>query len=300
MTKPLLLVTGATGAVGSEVVRQLVEAGQRVRALVRDPTKAAKLGQTVELVQGDLAKPETLETAFAGVEKAFVLAPTPPIPAIPEHPQLEANAYNAAKQAGTKHIVKVSGSGCIVADFMVNTPFAKWHLESEERLRAIGVAWTILRPGFFSSNLINKLGIMPRGGLFLPTGDGKEAPIDLRDIAAVAVKVLTTPGHEGKIYELTGPELLSFSVVVQKVAAVTGRPLRFVDVPEEAWRKEMLDAGAPLSVVESVGGYFAGVRAGRLPVTSTVADLLGRPARTFEQWAKANVEALLASENPIL
>lgn len=134
---------------------------------------------------------------------------------IPEFPKLEANAFEATKKAGTKHIVYLSGSNN-GAEFMAGVHFTKWHAESEKRLRALDVAWTILRPAFFNSNLIHSLGIVPRGGLFLPAGDGKDKPIDPRDIAAVAVKALTTPGHEGKVYELTGPELLSYAEVVQK------------------------------------------------------------------------------------
>ena len=286
MANPLILVTGATGTVGSEVVRQLVQGGHRVRALVRDLAKASKFSAEVEVVKGDFSKPETLSAAFVGVDKAYVL-----LPAIgPEFPELEGNAFNAAKKAGVKHVVKQSSF--VMEDFMAGTPFAEWHGASEKRLRALGVAWTILRPHFFDSNLI-EFGIMPRGGLFFPAGDGKDAPIDPRDIAAVAVKVLTTPGHEGKIYELTGPELLSFAEVVQKIAAITGKPLKFVDVPEAAWQEEMLKVGAPPPVVESLLAYFAGgVKAGRIHMTTTVSELLGRPARTLDQWAKDHVAAL--------
>ena len=286
MANPLILVTGATGTVGSEVVRQLVQGGHRVRALVRDLAKASKFGAEVEVVKGDFSKPETLTAAFVGVDKAYVL-----LPAIgPEFPELEGNAFNAAKKAGVKHVVKQSSF--VMEDFMAGTPFAEWHGASEKRLRALGVAWTILRPHFFDSNLI-EFGIMPRGGLFFPAGDGKDAPIDPRDIAAVAVKVLTTPGHEGKIYELTGPALLSFAEVVQKVADITGKPLKYVDVPEAVWRQEMLSAGAPSPVVESLFAYFAGgVKAGRIRMTSTVSELLGHPARTVEQWAKNNIASL--------
>ena len=286
MTIPLILVTGATGTVGSEVVKQLVQGGHRVRALVRDLAKAQKLGTSVEVVKGDLSKPETLAAAFAGVDKAYVVLPATG----PEFPELEGNAFNAAKKAGVKHVVKQSSF--VMEDFMAGTPFAAWHGASEKRLRALGVAWTILRPHFFDSNLI-EFGIVPRGGLFFPAGNGKDAPIDPHDIAAVAVKVLTTPGHEGKIYELTGPELLSFAEVVQKVAAVTGKPLKFVDVPEATWREEMLGAGAPPPVVESLLAYFVGgVKAGRIRVTSTVSELLGRPARTLDQWAKDHIATL--------
>ncbi|MBI3561725.1 MAG: SDR family oxidoreductase [Gammaproteobacteria bacterium] len=286
MTNTFILVTGATGTVGSEVVKQLVQGGHRVRAMVRDLAKAAQFGPKVEIVQGDLSKPEALAAAFVGVDKVYVV-----LPAIdPEFPELEGNAFNAAKKAGVKHIVKQSS--VVATDFMAGTPFAEWHGASEKRLRAIGVAWTILRPHFFDSNVI-EFGIVPRGGLFFPAGNGKDAPIDPRDIAAVAVKVLTTPGHEEKVYELTGPELLSFAEVVQKIATVTGKPLKYVDVPEATWREEMLSAGAPPPVVESLLAYFAGgVKAGRIHMTSTVSELLGRPPRALNQWAKDYIAAL--------
>ncbi len=286
--KSMVLVTGATGHVGSEVVKQLVQGGHRVRALVRDLVKAQNLGKGVEVVKGDLSKPETLTAAFTGVEKAFVLAPING----PEFLELEGNAFDAAKTAGVKHIVKLSGVSGITT-FLAKAPFGKWHTESEQRLRVLGIAWTILRPSFFNSNVI-EFGIMPRGGLFFPVGNGKEAPIDPRDIAAVAVKALTTPGHEGKIYELTGPEILSFSEMVQVIATVTGKPLKFVDMPEATFRQEMLAAGAPPPVVESLLCYFTeGIKAGETNrLTPTVAELLGRPARTIEQWAQDHIAAL--------
>nr|MBI3612775.1 SDR family oxidoreductase [Nitrospirota bacterium] len=281
----MILITGATGTVGSELVKQLVEARQKVRVLVRDPAKALKFGNAVEVVKGDLSKPETLGAAFAGVDKAFVLSVGP------ELATLEGNAYDAAKRAGTKHIVKLSAVG-IETDFFAEAPGATWHYESESRLRGLGVAWTILRPGPFASNVINFWGIKQRGGLFLPTSNGKDTHIDPRDIAAVAVKVLTTPGHEGKIYELTGPELLSYAEVVQKIADVTGKPLKFVDAPEAAWRQEMLSAGFPPPMVDTLLVYFASVKAGRWYVTSTVAELLGRPARSFDEWGRDHVAEL--------
>ena len=280
-----ILITGATGIVGTELVKQLVEKNQKVRVLVRDTAKAKmKFGTTVEIVEGDLSKPETLDAAFAGVDKAFILS-------VGDIPMLEGNAYKAAKKSGVNHIVKLSG-GTIEADYMAETPFVKMHKESERQLRALGISWTILRPGPFNSNLLNAWGIIPRGGLFLPSGNGKDAHIDPLDISAVAAKVLTTSGHEGKIYELTGPELLSYGEVVEKVAAVTGKPLKFVDVPEATWRKDMLAAGVPSPAVESFVCYMGGVKAGRMYLTPTVEELLGRPARTFDEWAQNHVAEL--------
>lgn len=281
----MILITGATGTIGSELTKQLIDAGQQVRVLVRDESKARKLGEKVEVIKGDLAKLETLGPAFAGADKAFVLC-TPG----PELVTLEGNAYAAAKTAGVKHIVKLSAFG-VETDIMSGGPGTKWHGESERRLRGLGAAWTILRPGPFASNVTNFWGVIQRGGLFLPAGNGKDSQLDPRDIAAVAVKVLTMPGHEGKIYELTGPELLSYAEIVGKIASITGKSLKFVDVPEDVWRREMLGAGFPPQMLDTILAYFAAVRAGRWYLTSTVAELLGRPARSFEQWAKDHFAA---------
>src|SRR4029077_11088375 len=133
---------GATGTVGSELVTQLAESGQKVRALVRNPKKAEKLPKAVEVVHGDLEKPETLAPAFAGVDKAFVLSAGPMLPI------LEGNAFAAAKKGGVGHIVKLSARH-VDADFMASTPLAQWHRDSEQRLRSLGIPWTILRPGTF-------------------------------------------------------------------------------------------------------------------------------------------------------
>lgn len=278
MSQSFILVTGATGTVGREVVKQLVDAGHKVRALTRAPAKV-KFAAAVEVVRGDLAEPATLTAAFTGIDKAFVLSNGAEIA------ELEANAFAAAKQAGVKHIVKLSGRP-LNADFIAGTPLARAHNASEDRLRALGIPWTILRPGYFSSNVL-MMGVLEQGGLFLPAGDGKDTPIDPRDIAAVAVKALTTQGHEGKVYELTGPQALSHAEMVEKLAAATGKPLQYVDVPEAEARARMLANGAPVPYVDTLLRYFGGVKAGRLetPLT-TVADLLGRPARTFDDWLR--------------
>ncbi len=280
----LILVTGATGTIGSEVVKQLVAARQRVRALVRDRAKAKWPRTAVEVVVGDLGKPETLTAAFAGVERAFVLSTWP------ETERHEANAYEAAKRAGTRHIVKLSGGG-MEDDLTINSPGVQWHARSEEQLRALGTAWTILRPAPFNSNM-KAWGVKERGGLFLPSAKGKQAFIDPRDVAAVAVKALTTAGHDGKVYELTGPELLSGDEVVERISAATGTPTKFVDVPDDVARQGMVSAGIPVPVVDTFMNHFVAVRAGRQRVTSTVADVLGRPARTFDEWANDHVAEL--------
>jgi uncharacterized protein YbjT (DUF2867 family) len=284
MSEPLILVTGATGTLGSEVVKQLVAADQKVRALVRSPEKAA-FGPRVEVVVGDLSKPETLGHAFTGVDKGLVLVNGLDLAA------LEGNAFAAAKQAGVKYVVKISGR-YVDADFLEGSVLAHWHNQSESRLRGLGTAWTILRPSTFASNVplwLNK----EEGALFLPVGDGKDTLTDPRDVAAVAVHVLTTPGHDGALYELTGPEFISYPDAVQRLAATIGRPLKFVDVPKESARAGMLAAGLPSSQADAVLMMFDGIKAGKVyPPTTAIAGLLGRPARSFDEWLSDHAPAL--------
>jgi uncharacterized protein YbjT (DUF2867 family) len=284
----MILVTGATGNIGSVVLERLAEVGQKVRVLARDPAKLAgkleKFGGTIEVVKGDLASPETLDAAFAGVDKAFVVATGP------ELPELAGNAFDAAKKAGVKHIVFVSSWTTVNEP---GTQIGRWHVEAEAKLKASGVAWTILQPGAFASNTLWwAKSIKEQGAIFLPTGDGKTVPIDPRDIADVAVMALTSPGHENKEYLLTGPEALSAPEQLAKIGAAIGRPLRFVDVPPDAAREGMLKAGRPEVMVNAMLEAMTLVRAGRGSwVISTVERLLGRKARTFDDWLESNVEA---------
>ena len=288
MSKPLILVTGATGTVGSELVKQLAETGQRVRALVRDPKKAERFPKAVEVVHGDLEKPETLAPAFAGVDKAFVV-----LPAGPMLPALEGYAFAAAKKGGVGNIVKLSARH-VDADFMASTPLAQWHRDSEQQLRSLGIPWTILRPGTFASNVLSWLD-RTQSAISLPVGDGRDSFVDPRDIAAVAVALLTLPGQDGRIYEISGSEWLSFGQVAQKISELTGKKASYHDIPEETAKQKMLAMGMPLPLVESMLGYYvAGIRNGKMYApTSTIRDVLGRPARSFDDWVRDH-RAMLA------
>ncbi|MDI1481341.1 SDR family oxidoreductase [Polyangium sp. y55x31] len=280
----MILVTGATGNVGSAVLEQLVEAGQKVRALVRDPAKLGELGRKVEVVKGDLTRPETLDAAFAGVDKAFVLFTGADLAT------LASNAAEAAKKADVTHLVMLSSSTVVQAP---ESHLGRWHIDAEAKIKASGLAFTILQPGAFASNTLNWAGsIKSRGAVFQPTGDGKAAPIDPHDIAAVAVKVLTSPGHEGKSYMLTGPEALSTAEQVAKISAAIGKPVAFVDVTEDAARDGMVKAGLPEVFIRAILEANAMVRAGRgADITNTVEELLGRKARTFDDWLKSHGKA---------
>ena len=280
----MILVTGATGTVGSQVVEQLLAAGERVRVLARDPAKAAKFGAAVEVAQGDLSKSETLPAAFEGIEKVFLLATGP------ELANLEAHAITAAKRASVKHVVKLSALG---ADIEPGIQLGRWHRESEKNLEESGLTWTILRPGNFHTNALGwARSIQAQGVVYHLTGAGKSAPIDPRDIAAVAVAALTTPGHEGKIYDLTGPEALTAAEQVEKIGVALEKPLQAIDAPESAARGGMLAEGMPRELVEAVLELMALIRAGHVEKkTTTVAEVLGREPRTFDAWVKDNIAA---------
>jgi uncharacterized protein YbjT (DUF2867 family) len=280
MTNPLILVTGATGTVGSEVVKQLVEAGQKVRALVRDPAKVKKLGDGIDVVIADLARPQTLAVAFAGAEKAFVLAP--PVSNLEE---LEANAFEAAEQAGIKHIVYLSNFGAGAFD----DDLWRAHGANEQRLRERRMSWTILRPTRFMTNTpYSWASVHEKSQLVEPHGGRKVTLIDPRDIAAVAVKALTTSGHDGKVYELTG-EASSGAEMAQSLSAVLGKSIQFVDATDEETCDDLVRSGLPPSIAEKVLYYFATLREGRWYETSTLRELLGRPPRTYAAWLKENV-----------
>jgi len=279
----MILVTGATGTIGSEVVKQLVAAGQKVRVLARNPAKAEKFSG-VETVAGDMLKPETLPGALAGVDKIFLLATST------ELPHMEANVIDAAKKAGVKHIVKLSVMG---ADFEPGIPFGQWHRAGEKKLEASGIAWTFLRPTGFASNDLDWANtIKPQGAVYNPTAEGTNGTIDPRDIAEVAVVALTQPGHEGKIYTLTGPESLSTKQRVEKIAAASGRKINVIDVTLDQAKQGMLQGGMPAGYVDALIKYLEIVRANYAGATTEdVQKVLGRKPRSYDTWVKDNVAA---------
>ena len=279
----MILVTGANGTVGSEVVRQLQALGTPVRALVRDPAKA-HFGPGVEVVQGDLTKPETLAAAVAGVDKVFLLAGGAELVA------LEGNLLNAAKAAGVTHIVKLSVVG---AQYEPTASYGRFHQPAEKALQASGLAWTLLRPCGFMSNAFGWVGsIKSQGAFYFAAGDGKMALIDPHDIAAVAVAALTTPGHEGKAYDITGPGAFTMAEQAQILAEAVGRDIKFVDIPADALRNTMLGYGMSAPEAEALVEMGNAIRAGYAgALTTVVQEVTGKAPRRFEDWAKQNAGA---------
>src|SRR3954452_12772464 len=195
MNKPIL-VTGATGTIGREVIRHLSTKNAAVRAGIRDANKAkAQFGESVELTSFDFEDRACYSVALSGVEKLFILPPL-----IPNQVEVTIALVDAAKSAGVRHIVKLSAIG---ADVAATFTLGKWHGQTDEHIRQSGLEFTLLRPNSFMQNFINYF--PPRDGvIYLPWGDGKASFVDTRDVGAVAAEALTGEGHEGAIYELTG------------------------------------------------------------------------------------------------
>lgn len=279
----MILVFGATGTTGGEVARQLIAAGERPRLIVRDPQKAREFEGRAEIVQGDLDRPASLDAAMRGIERVYLVSNGLDVP------RLEGNAIDAARRAGVRHVVKLSVAGADAPPIL----FARLHAESERRLRESGVPWTMLRPGNFMTNsLAWAETVRAHGAFYQPTGAGRWAAIDPADIAAVAVVALTTPGHEGKSYVLTGPESLSGADYAARLSTVLGRPITFVDVPPAAAREALLASGIPAAYAEAILDLNAAMHDGTFDlVTDTVRQLTGRPAGTFEDWARRHAAA---------
>jgi len=276
----MILVTGGTGLIGSEVLRLLSQAGVAAGALSRNPQKAKTISG-INWVAGDLAKPYTLTAAFRGAKTLFLNS------AISEDlVALQNNAVVAARAAGVKHIVKLSAFG---ASDHSKAPICLMHYQVEKELQHSGLEWTMLRPHHFMQNLLPQAPyIINEGVVYSASGDGKIPYIDARDIAAVVAVTLTKPGHSGKKYLITGSEALSYRQAAEIIGRTIGKPLRFVDETPEQSRARRQREGYPPKIIESALAISAYQRAGGKTetITSVVADLTGRPPRTFAEFAR--------------
>jgi uncharacterized protein YbjT (DUF2867 family) len=289
----MILVTGATGQNGTELIRRLSADGVPLRALVRDRAKAAALASlpNVEIVEGDMARPETLTAALRGISRAMLISSS-----VPAMLDVQANLIAAASAAGVRYVVKLSG---IMPEIDSPFRFARMHGEIEQRLEASGMAFTHLRAGEFMTAYFRQVpSIVAKGAIFLPMADARIASIDIADVADVAALALTTSGHEGKIYRLTGPEALSMGEVAEKLSAATGKSVRYVDVPPEQAKAAQLAAGMPPYLAEALAELFAERRRGKESnVSSLVPELLGRPATSFAEFAVRNA-VIFRGEQP--
>lgn len=278
MTQSSILVVGATGTVGSRVVRQLAAAGVKPRALVRSQEKADAIASLATPVVGDLLAPESLEPAFRGAERVFILAPP-----TPDLETLERNAIDAVVAAGAQRIVFLSNYGAKEGDQ------EDWHFDvhgrHERLLATLNLDWTVLRPTRFMNYVPFVWPSVLNHGLLLEAGgSGPMTFIDPDDIAAVAVKALTEDGHAGRAYELTSEETYTAAELAGLLSRVLGRDLKVFDGDVEALRQALIASGAPGEYAPVMARYYGKVATGFFKTTDTVNKLFGRPPRAYANW----------------
>ncbi|HTP34896.1 MAG TPA: NAD(P)H-binding protein [Candidatus Acidoferrales bacterium] len=281
-----ILIIGGTGNIGREVVTQLTATRAHVRALVRNPD-AARLPPQVEVMRADLTCPDTLDPCLSGIDTVFLVWTAPPAAVAPAIERI-------AKHA--RRIVFLSAPLKTPHPFFQQPNPSRLLAEHIERtIEASGLEWTHLRPGMFALNSRHFWGPQIRAGGIVrwPYLAAPTAPIDERDIAAVAVLTLTGNGHAGMEYVLTGPQSLSQHEQISTIGSVIGRPLLVDELSPDQARREGL-AGMPAPVVSKLLDAWAAAIGQPAFVTSTVREMTGRPARTFLEWVTANAAVFRA------
>ncbi|RLA42331.1 MAG: SDR family NAD(P)-dependent oxidoreductase [Deltaproteobacteria bacterium] len=277
----MILVIGGTGNIGSAVVQMLVEKGEKFEVLARDPLKTAKiLGPNVNLVEGDLSIPDTISTAMVGVDKLFLVTPLHL-----DQVAMKSTAIQAAKKAGVKHIVMSTGIG---ASPNADVEVGRWHGQSQEEVKATGISYTFLQPGFFMQNMLMFAEqISSMGQFFMPLGAAKVNWVDARDIAAVGVVALTEDGHENTEYPILGPETMTCVEMAKILSSVAGKEIQYVDVQPEAARQSMLDMGMPEKLADIMNELYALGPEGYLDFTNDIVEkVTGYQPRLFQQFAE--------------
>jgi uncharacterized protein YbjT (DUF2867 family) len=274
----MLLVTGATGNVGAEVVRALIDSGEQVRALTRSGSSPT-LPAGVEAVAGDLNRPESLAPALAGVRGTFLL---------PGYDDMD-GTLAAMRAAGVERVVLLSGSSAGTGD--TTNAVTAYMMRSEAAVTQSGVPWTILRPFGFMSNALRWRAQLQEGDVIRePFADVAVAVVDPHDIGAVAASALRTAQHEGRIYVLSGPQALRPADRVRILGAALGRELRF-EAQSDAEARTQMSAQMPAAYVDAFFDFYVDGNLDESQVQPTVEEVLGRAPHSFEDWAAAHADA---------
>src|SRR5213593_1189643 len=277
-----VLVIGATGTVGSRLVTQLDQRGEKVRAATREPAAARRhSGGTAELVEFDFERPETFAPALEGVERAFLIAR----PGDEQADRVAVPLIDEMKRQGVRHVVNLTAMGMEMLEGMA--------LRKVERyLEDSGIGFTHLRPNFFMQVFSGGpllADIRSTGAIHVPAADARISYVDVRDIAAVAATALTEPGHVGKAYTLTGAEALDHHEIARALSEAAGKPVRYVPISEDTARTAIEGGGLSPERAERLVGFYRLVRHGFCtPVSPDVQTVLGRPPISFARFATDN------------
>ena len=277
MAKNMILVTGATGNVGRQVVSQLAQSGRQVRALTRHPGQSG-LPTGAEVVHGDLAQPDSVAASLEGVEAVFLMWPLPRLETLP--------AILDSIRKHASRIVLLSSSAVRDGLAQQETPIGQAHADLENYVQKSGIEWTLLRPGAFAANSLRWWAPQIWAGDVVrwPYAAAAMAPIHERDIAAVAVRALTEKGHAGAKYLLTGPQALTNADQVRTIGEAIERPLRLEEIPAESARQEMFRFMPPV-IADVLLEFWAKAVHEPATVTRTVEQVTGAPAHTLREWA---------------
>lgn len=274
----MILVTGASGTAGKAVLTEVARSGAQHRAMYRSKMDAARAPAGTETVIADFADEASLAAALRGVESVYLVCSP-----IRELVQLESNALNASVKAGVRRIVLNSALGA--GDY--GKSFPSWHRQVEDKLNRTKMAHCILRPNSFMQNVLTYFApsIREHGAFYGAMSSARTSYVDVRDVAAVAARALQGGGHDGKVYELSGPEALTCAQIAEKISRHAGIATRYVDIPAEAQRKAMLEQGMPdwqVTALLELQEYYTGGHGG--DVDGVLQKLLGRPPITMDQF----------------
>ena len=275
----MILVTGAGGNVGRPLIDELAVEGTPVRAAYRSADKAARAkSNDLDAVAVDYARPETLRPALDGVESVFLLGT-----GAAGQVEGETNVVRAAKAAGVRRIVKLSVIGAVEEEF----GFARTHRSVERAIEESGMTWTFLRPASYMQNFTNFMAptIRSQHAIYTLIPDSPFNHVDTRDVAHVAVAVLTRGGHEGQAYTLTGPRSFSYREAARTIGDVTGQPVQVVALDEGDMRAGMKANGIPDFYANYLVDLDRWYESGKGDVvTTSIRDITGRESTTFAQF----------------
>jgi uncharacterized protein YbjT (DUF2867 family) len=281
----MILITGAGGNVGREVLKQIAQTGAHARAAFQSPNKAAAPAG-VEIAILDYNQPDTLRAVLKDVDRVFLVGPP-----TAELPALERKAVDVIAQSDVRQLVKLSAMGGREATF------PRQHAESEDYILSSGVRYTFLRPNGFMQNIVNynAATINTQNAFYGTEGDGRVSQIDIRDVAAVAVKALTEDGHVDKAYTLTGPQSLSNTEIAQMLSDVLRREIRFINLPPAELKQALLSAGIPEWNANALLDLQRLYREGKAAaITSDVEEILGRKPISFAKFLQDYRDAFQA------
>ena len=274
----MILITGASGMAGKAVLNEAAKGGAKVRAMYRSQKEGAKTPSGTQPVIADFADRVSLARALEGVESVYLVCS--PVPQLVE---LESNMIDACVAAGVRRIVLNSALGA--GDYSKSFPV--WHRKVEDKLKGTRIAYCILRPNSFTQNLATYYApsIRAQGAFFNAMGNARTSYLDIRDIAVVAAKALQGGAHDGKTYELNGPEALTCTVIAEKISRHSGSAAKYVEIPADAQRKAMLEMGMPewqVTALLDLQAYYTGGQGGT--VDGVLERLLGRRPITVDKY----------------